>query len=169
MRRYKITKQETNRDNLSANSDLNEIGIIEVQATDKKIDVAGVIREGDNNSFEKLVKANLRLVKLVAKNYQNQGLSLAYLINEGNFGLITAAERFDKTNGFSFIPFATWWIRQSILQAIKENSVIVMLPLNKIGSNNKIRTIFKKIEQEYQCEPTIDEIKEIMELFPEIV
>jgi len=168
MRHFKITKQITNRDNLSMGLNLNEIGITEVQKEDQKIDLAGRIREGDSDSIEELVKANLRLVELVAKNYQNQGLSLSDLINEGNFGLITAAERFDKTNGFSFIPFAMWWIRQSILQSIKENSIIVWLSLNKIGPNNKIRKMFNKLGQEYQHEPTIDEITEIMEFFSEI-
>lgn len=168
MRQFKITKQITSRDNISMGLDLDEITIMEIQTANKKNPLAGSIRKRDRDFFEELVKANIKLVELVAKNYQNQGLSLSDLENEGNFGLITAAERFDRTNGLSFIPYATWWIRQSILQAIKENSIIVKLPLNQIGSNDKIRMMFKKIEQEYQREPTIDEMKEIKQLFPEI-
>jgi len=165
MRQLKLTK----RNNLVMRSNLNEIGKLEVQAANKEITLSGRNREGNDDSFVKMVKANQRLVKLVATKYQNQGLSLAHLISEGNLGLINAAERFDKTNEYAFIPFAMWWIHQSILQSIKENSIIVSLPLNKIGSNNKIRKIFIKLEKEYQREPSLDEMNEIMAFFPEIV
>ena len=138
MRQLKITKQVTNRDNFSINIYLQEIGKINLLSANEEFELASRISEGDRDAFEKLVKANLRFVVSVSKQYQNQGLSLSDLINEGNLGLITAAERFDRSRGFKFISYAVWWIRQSILQAIAENSRMVRLPLNKIGLKNKI-------------------------------
>jgi RNA polymerase primary sigma factor len=138
-------------------------------SADKEVELAKRIRKGDREALETLIKANLRFVVSVSKQYQNQGLSLPDLINEGNLGLIKAAERFDETRGFKFISYAVWWIRQSILQALAEQSRIVRLPLNKIGSINKINKTFNKLEQEFQRDPTIDEVAELMESRSELI
>ncbi|HPS13499.1 MAG TPA: sigma-70 family RNA polymerase sigma factor, partial [Prolixibacteraceae bacterium] len=142
MRQLKITKQVTNRETLSLDKYLHEIGKVELLTPDKEVELAKRIKKGDRDAFEKLIKSNLRFVVSVAKQYQNQGLSLPDLINEGNLGLIKAAQRFDETRGFKFISYAVWWIRQSILQALAEQARIVRLPLNKIGSINKINKTF---------------------------
>jgi RNA polymerase primary sigma factor len=169
MRQLKITKQVTNRDTLSLDKYLHEIGKVELLSADKEVELAKRIRKGDREALEILVKANLRFVVSVSKQYQNQGLSLPDLINEGNLGLIKAAERFDETRGFKFISYAVWWIRQSILQALAEQSRIVRLPLNKIGSINKINKTFNRLEQEYQRDPTIDEVADLMESKSEVI
>lgn len=169
MRQLKITKQVTNRDTLSLDKYLHEIGKVELLPAEKEVELAKCIKKGDQKAFETLIKANLRFVVSVSKQYQNQGLSLPDLINEGNLGLIKAAERFDETRGFKFISYAVWWIRQSILQAIAEQARIVRLPLNKIGSINKINKAFNQLEQEFQREPTTDEIAELMEIKPELI
>ncbi|HKL33476.1 MAG TPA: RNA polymerase sigma factor RpoD/SigA [Tangfeifania sp.] len=163
MRQLKITKQVTNRDTLSLDKYLHEIGKVELLSADKEVELAKRIKKGDSEALDTLVKANLRFVVSVSKQYQNQGLSLPDLINEGNLGLIKAAERFDETRGFKFISYAVWWIRQSILQALAEQARIVRLPLNKIGSINKINKAFNKLEQEFQREPTTDEVANLME------
>jgi len=162
MRQLKITKQVTNRDTLSLDKYLHEIGKVELLTAEKEVELAKRIKKGDKEALETLIKANLRFVVSVSKQYQNQGLSLPDLINEGNLGLIKAAERFDETRGFKFISYAVWWIRQSILQALAEQARIVRLPLNKIGSINKINKAFNKLEQEYQREPTTDEVADLM-------
>jgi RNA polymerase primary sigma factor len=169
MRQLKITKQVTNRDTLSLDKYLHEIGKVELLSAEKEVELAKRIKKGDRQALETLIKANLRFVVSVSKQYQNQGLSLPDLINEGNLGLIKAAERFDETRGFKFISYAVWWIRQSILQALAEQARIVRLPLNKIGSINKINKAFNKLEQEFQREPTIEEVAELMEAKPELV
>lgn len=169
MRQLKITKQVTNRDSLSLDKYLHEIGKVELLSAEKEVELAKRIKKGDRKAMETLIKANLRFVVSVAKQYQNQGLSLSDLINEGNLGLIKAAERFDETRGFKFISYAVWWIRQSILQALAEQARIVRLPLNKIGSINKINRAFNQLEQEYQREPTVEEIAELMEAKPDLV
>ncbi len=169
MRQLKITKQVTNRDTLSLDKYLHEIGKVELLTAEREVELAKKIRKGDNAALETLIKANLRFVVSVSKQYQNQGLSLSDLINEGNLGLIKAAQRFDETRGFKFISYAVWWIRQSILQALAEQARIVRLPLNKIGSINKINKTFSKLEQEYQREPTIDEVALMMETKPELI
>eukprot|EP00764_Aduncisulcus_paluster_P014121 gnl/Carplike_NY0171/7981_a11060_173.p1 GENE.gnl/Carplike_NY0171/7981_a11060_173~~gnl/Carplike_NY0171/7981_a11060_173.p1 ORF type:complete len:289 (-),score=25.70 gnl/Carplike_NY0171/7981_a11060_173:160-1026(-) len=169
MRQLKITKQVTNRDTLSLDKYLHEIGKVELLSAEKEVELAKRIKKGDRQALETLIKANLRFVVSVSKQYQNQGLSLPDLINEGNLGLIKAAERFDETRGFKFISYAVWWIRQSILQALAEQARIVRLPLNKIGSINKINKVFNKLEQEYQREPTVEEVAEILEARPEMV
>jgi RNA polymerase primary sigma factor len=169
MRQLKITKQVTNRDTVSLDKYLHEIGKVELLTAEKEVELAKRIRKGDREALEMLVKANLRFVVSVSKQYQNQGLSLPDLINEGNLGLIKAAERFDETRGFKFISYAVWWIRQSILQALAEQSRIVRLPLNKIGSINKINKAFNKLEQEFQRDPTIDEISKLMESSTEMI
>jgi len=169
MRQLKITKQVTNRDTLSLDKYLHEIGKVELLSAEKEVELAKRIKKGDRQALEILIKANLRFVVSVSKQYQNQGLSLPDLINEGNLGLIKAAERFDETRGFKFISYAVWWIRQSILQALAEQARIVRLPLNKIGSINKINKAFSKLEQEYQREPTIEEIAELMDSKPELI
>lgn len=169
MRQLKITKQVTNRDTLSLDKYLHEIGKVELLSAEKEVELAKRIKKGDREALETLIKANLRFVVSVSKQYQNQGLSLPDLINEGNLGLIKAAERFDETRGFKFISYAVWWIRQSILQALAEQARIVRLPLNKIGSINKINKAFNKLEQEFQREPTADEIAEIMEVKSELI
>ncbi len=169
MRQLKITKQVTNRDTLSLDKYLHEIGKVELLSAEKEVELAKRIKKGDKDALETLIKGNLRFVVSVSKQYQNQGLSLPDLINEGNLGLIKAAERFDETRGFKFISYAVWWIRQSILQALAEQARIVRLPLNKIGSINKINKAFNKLEQEFQREPTIDEVAELMESRPEII
>jgi RNA polymerase primary sigma factor len=169
MRQLKITKQVTNRDTLSLDKYLHEIGKVELLSADKEVELAKRIRKGDRDALEILIKANLRFVVSVSKQYQNQGLSLPDLINEGNLGLIKAAERFDETRGFKFISYAVWWIRQSILQALAEQSRIVRLPLNKIGSINKINKTFNRLEQEYQRDPTVDEVAALMESRSEVI
>ncbi len=169
MRQLKITKQVTNRDTLSLDKYLHEIGKVELLSAEKEVELAKRIKKGDAAALEMLIKANLRFVVSVSKQYQNQGLSLPDLINEGNLGLIKAAERFDETRGFKFISYAVWWIRQSILQALAEQARIVRLPLNKIGSINKINKAFNKLEQEFQREPTIDEVAALMEAKPELI
>lgn len=169
MRQLKITKQVTNRDTLSLDKYLHEIGKVELLSADKEVELAKRIRKGDREALETLIKANLRFVVSVSKQYQNQGLSLPDLINEGNLGLIKAAERFDETRGFKFISYAVWWIRQSILQALAEQSRIVRLPLNKIGSINKINKMFNRLEQEFQRDPTVEEVAEMMESKSEMI
>ncbi len=169
MRQLKITKQVTNRDTLSLDKYLHEIGKVELLSAEKEVELAKRIRKGDEEALKTLINANLRFVVSVSKQYQNQGLSLPDLINEGNLGLIKAAQRFDETRGFKFISYAVWWIRQSILQALAEQARIVRLPLNKIGSINKINKAFNQLEQQYQREPTIDEVADLMESRPEII
>lgn len=169
MRQLKITKQVTNRDTLSLDKYLHEIGKVELLSAEKEVELAKRIKKGDNEALDSLIKGNLRFVVSVSKQYQNQGLSLPDLINEGNLGLIKAAQRFDETRGFKFISYAVWWIRQSILQALAEQARIVRLPLNKIGSINKINKAFSKLEQEFQREPTVDEVAELMEAKSELV
>lgn len=163
MRQLKISKQITNRESQSLDKYLQEIGKVELLTPDDEVELARRIREGDQAALEKLTKANLRFVVSVAKQYQNQGLSLGDLINEGNLGLIKAAKRFDETRGFKFISYAVWWIRQSILQALAEQSRIVRLPLNRVGALNKIGKAFSKLEQEFEREPSPQEISEILE------
>ncbi|HRH66193.1 MAG TPA: sigma-70 family RNA polymerase sigma factor [Bacteroidia bacterium] len=162
MRQLKITKQVTNRETASLDKYLQEIGRVELITAEEEVRLAQLIKKGDPKALERLTKANLRFVVSVAKQYQNQGLTLGDLINEGNLGLIKAAQRFDETRGFKFISYAVWWIRQSILQALAEQSRIVRLPLNKIGSINKINKTFSKLEQEYEREPSPEEIAESM-------
>ena len=162
MRQLKITKQVTNRETASLDKYLQEIGRVELITAEEEVRLAQLIKKGDPKALERLTKANLRFVVSVAKQYQNQGLTLGDLINEGNLGLIKAAQRFDETRGFKFISYAVWWIRQSILQALAEQSRIVRLPLNKIGSINKINKSFSKLEQEYEREPSPEEIAESM-------
>lgn len=164
MRQLKITKQVTNRETASLDKYLQEIGKVELITAEEEVDLAKRIKQGDNRALEKLTKANLRFVVSVSKQYQNQGLSLPDLINEGNLGLIKAAQRFDETRGFKFISYAVWWIRQSILQALAEQSRIVRLPLNKIGSISKINKTFARLEQEYEREPTAHEIAKELEI-----
>jgi len=158
MRQLKITRQVTNRDTPSLDKYLHEIGKVELISAEEEVELARLIKQGNQSALTKLVNSNLRFVVSVSKQYQNQGLSLPDLINEGNLGLIKAALRFDETRGFKFISYAVWWIRQSILQALAEQARIVRLPLNKIGSINKINKTFARLEQEYEREPTIDEI-----------
>ena len=164
MRQLKITKSITNRESQSLEKYLQEIGKVDLLTPDDEVDLAQRIREGDQIALEKLTKANLRFVVSVAKQYQNQGLSLSDLINEGNLGLIKAAQRFDETRGFKFISYAVWWIRQSILQALAEQSRIVRLTLNKVGSLNKINKAFSELEQTFEREPTAEELAEVLEL-----
>ena len=164
MRQLKITKSITNRESQSLEKYLQEIGREGLITADEEVILAKKIREGDQVALEKLTKSNLRFVVSVAKQYQNQGLSLPDLINEGNLGLIKAAQRFDETRGFKFISYAVWWIRQSILQAIAEQSRIVRLPLNQVGSLNKINKAFSRLEQEFEREPSPAELAKILEL-----
>ena len=164
MRQLKISKQITGRDSFSIEKYLQEIGKIDVLSPDEEVALAKKIRAGDLAARELLVKSNLRFVVSVAKQYQNNGMSLGDLINEGNLGLIKAAECFDETKGFKFISYAVWWIRQSILQAIAENSRLVRLPLNKISSINKVNKFFFRLEQEFQREPTAEEIAREMDV-----
>lgn len=164
MRQLKISKQITNRESQSLDKYLQEIGKVDLLTPDEEVSLAKRIREGDQIALEKLTKANLRFVVSVAKQYQNQGLSLGDLINEGNLGLIKAAQRFDETRGFKFISYAVWWIRQSILQALAEQSRIVRLPLNRVGSLNKISKTFSELEQRYEREPSPQELAEELEL-----
>lgn len=164
MRQLKITKSITNRESAALEKYLQEIGKEEMVTAEEEVELAQRIRKGDQKALERLTKANLRFVVSVAKQYQNQGLSLADLINEGNMGLIKAAERFDETRGFKFISYAVWWIRQSILQAIAEQSRIVRLPLNQVGSVAKINRVLSKFEQENERRPSVDEISERIDL-----
>lgn len=162
MRQLKITKSITNRDSASLEKYLQEIGRVDLITADEEVQLARRIKQGDTQALEKLTKANLRFVVSVAKQYQNQGLTLPDLINEGNLGLIKAAERFDETRGFKFISYAVWWIRQSILQALAEQSRIVRLPLNKVGSLNKINKAFQALEQEFEREPAPEELAQML-------
>jgi len=164
MRQLKITKQVTNRETASLDKYLQEIGKVELINAEEEVELARKIKAGDQKALEKLTKANLRFVVSVSKQYQNQGLTLPDLINEGNLGLIKAAQRFDETRGFKFISYAVWWIRQSILQALAEQSRIVRLPLNKIGSINKINKAFSHLEQEFEREPSYEEIAIVLEM-----
>ncbi|MCF8276353.1 MAG: hypothetical protein RL266_1025 [Bacteroidota bacterium] len=164
MRQLKITKSITNRESASLDKYLQEIGKEDLITADMEVILAQRIKAGDQAALEKLTKANLRFVVSVAKQYQNQGLSLPDLINEGNLGLIKAAQRFDETRGFKFISYAVWWIRQSILQALAEQSRIVRLPLNQVGSLNKINKAFSKLEQEFEREPSAEELSEVLEI-----
>ena len=169
MRQLKITKSITNRESQSLEKYLQEIGKVDLLTPEEEVDLAKRIKQGDQEALEKLTKANLRFVVSVAKQYQNQGLSLSDLINEGNLGLIKAAQRFDETRGFKFISYAVWWIRQSILQALAEQSRIVRLPLNKVGSLNKINRAFSELEQEFEREPSSEELAETLEIATEEV
>lgn len=164
MRQLKITKSITNRESASLDKYLQEIGREELITAEEEVQLAKKIRDGDQRALEKLTRANLRFVVSVAKQYQNQGLSLPDLINEGNLGLIKAAKRFDETRGFKFISYAVWWIRQSILQALAEQSRIVRLPLNQVGSLNKINKAYSKLEQEFEREPSAEELANILDL-----
>lgn len=164
MRQLKITKSITNRESASLDKYLQEIGREDLITAEEEVILAKKIKDGDQAALEKLTRANLRFVVSVAKQYQNQGLSLPDLINEGNLGLIKAARRFDETRGFKFISYAVWWIRQSILQALAEQSRIVRLPLNQVGSLNKINKAFSKLEQEFEREPSAEELSGILDL-----
>ncbi len=166
MRQLKITNKITARESLSLDKYLNDIGKIPMLTADDEATLAKAIREGDTNALDTLTKSNLRFVVSVAKQYQNQGLSLSDLINEGNVGLMKAAKRFDETKGFKFISYAVWWIRQSILQSIVEYSRIVRLPLNKVGSYNKVNEAFLNFVQEFEREPTNEELAELLEMNP---
>src|SRR5687767_5728867 len=167
MRQLKITKSITNRESRSLDKYLQEIGKEELITAEEEVDLARKIKQGDQVALEKLTRANLRFVVSVAKQYQNQGLTLPDLINEGNLGLIKAAQRFDETRGFKFISYAVWWIRQSILQALAEQSRIVRLPLNKIGAINKINKTMSKLEQDLEREPSYDEIAQVLDMLPQ--
>ena len=169
MRHLRIAKQITNRDSASLDLYLHEIGKVSLITIEEEINLARKIKNGDRKAFEMLITSNLRFVVSVAKQYQNQGLTLSDLINEGNLGLIKAAERYDETRGFKFISYAVWWIRQSILQAVAEHSRIVRLPLNKIGSILKINSAFTKLEQDYQREPIPEEIAEMLKFQIKVV
>ena len=164
MRQLKITKSITNRESASLDKYLQEIGREPLIPVDEEVELARMIRHGDRAALEKLVKANLRFVVSVAKQYQNQGLSLPDLIDEGNLGLIKAAEKFDETRGFKFISYAVWWIRQSILQALAEQARIVRLPLNQVGSLNKINKAFQRFEQEFERKPSAEELAELLDI-----
>ncbi|MGI2298645.1 sigma-70 family RNA polymerase sigma factor [Candidatus Cardinium hertigii] len=169
MRQLKISKQITNRESQSLDKYLQEIGRVPLLSADEEVELSKKIRMGDRAAFERLTKANLRFVVSVAKQYQNQGLSLSDLINEGNLGLIKSAQRFDEKRGFKFISYAVWWIRQSILQALAEQARIVRLPLNRISSLSKISRTFSRLEQKYEREPTVEELAEFLEIDPEEV
>ena len=162
MRQLKIAKQVTNRETASLDKYLQEIGRVDLITADEEVELARKIRDGDRLALERLTKANLRFVVSVSKQYQNQGLALPDLINEGNLGLIKAAERFDETRGFKFISYAVWWIRQSILQALAEQARIVRLPLNKIGNINKINRAFSELEQKFERPPSAEELAEFL-------
>jgi RNA polymerase primary sigma factor len=164
MRQLKITKSITNRESQSLEKYLQEIGKVELITPEEEVKLAIRIKQGDQKALDKLTKANLRFVVSVAKQYQNQGLTLPDLINEGNLGLIKAAQRFDETRGFKFISYAVWWIRQSILQALAEQSRIVRLPLNKVGLTNRIQKAYSMLEQQYEREPSAEELAEVLEL-----
>merc|ERR1711974_340759 len=164
MRQLKITKQVTNRESKSLNNYLQDVSKLDLITAEEEVELAQRIREGDQIALEKLTKANLRFVVSVAKQYQNQGLRLPDLINEGNVGLVKAAKRFDETRGFKFISYAVWWIRQAILQALAEQSRIVRLPLNKIGSINKINKAFSYLEQSLERPPSAEEIAKELDM-----
>lgn len=164
MRQLKITKSITNRESQSLEKYLQEIGKVELISPEEEVRLAVLIKQGDQRSLDRLTKANLRFVVSVAKQYQNQGLSLPDLINEGNLGLIKAAQRFDETRGFKFISYAVWWIRQSILQALAEQARIVRLPLNKVGLTNRIQKAFSALEQQFEREPSAEELAELLEM-----
>lgn len=164
MRQLKISKQITNRESQSLDKYLQEIGKVDLITAEEEVVLAKRIQQGDQRALEKLTKANLRFVVSVAKQYQNQGLTLGDLINEGNLGLIKAGQRFDETRGFKFISYAVWWIRQSILQALAEQSRIVRLPLNRVGSLNKISKAFSQLEQEFEREPTAEELAQVLDM-----
>ena len=169
MRQLKITNKITNRESLALDKYLNDISKIELVNADQEAHLARKIREGDQEALETLTNANLRFVVSVSKQYQNQGLSLSDLINEGNVGLMKAAKRFDETKGFKFISYAVWWIRQSILQAIVENSRLVRLPLNKVGSYNRVNEAYVSFQQEFEREPSIEELADVLEMKPKDV
>src|SRR5437868_13134369 len=164
MRKLKITKSITNRESQSLEKYLQEIGKVELISPEEEVRLAGLIKQGDQRALDRLTKANLRFVVSVAKQYQNQGLSLPDLINEGNLGLSKAAQRFDETKGFKFISYAVWWIRQSILQALAEQGRLVRLPQNKIGTYNKANKAYMAFEQEHEREPSTEELSEILEM-----
>jgi RNA polymerase primary sigma factor len=164
MRQLKITKSITNRESQSLEKYLQEIGKVDLITPEEEVKLARLIKQGDQKALDRLTKANLRFVVSVAKQYQNQGLSLPDLINEGNLGLIKAAQRFDETRGFKFISYAVWWIRQSILQALAEQSRIVRLPLNKVGLTNRIQKAYSQLEQEFEREPSAEELAFILEI-----
>jgi RNA polymerase primary sigma factor len=169
MRQLKITKSITNRESQSLEKYLQEIGKVDLITPEEEVQLAEKIRQGDQRALDRLTKANLRFVVSVAKQYQNQGLTLPDLINEGNLGLIKAAQRFDETRGFKFISYAVWWIRQSILQALAEQSRIVRLPLNKVGLTNRISKAYQLLEQEFEREPTSEELADHLEITAEEV
>ena len=169
MRQLKIAKQVTNRETASLDKYLQEIGRVDLITADEEVELAKRIKEGDRQALERLTKANLRFVVSVSKQYQNQGLTLSDLINEGNLGLIKAAERFDETRGFKFISYAVWWIRQSIVQALAEQARIVRLPLNKIGNINKINRAYSELEQKFERPPSADELAEMLDCTPQEV
>jgi len=164
MRQLKITKSITNRESQSLEKYLQEIGKVELITPEEEVKLARLIKQGDQRALDRLTKANLRFVVSVAKQYQNQGLSLPDLINEGNLGLIKAAQRFDETRGFKFISYAVWWIRQSILQALAEQARIVRLPLNKVGLTNRVQKAFSQLEQEFEREPSAEELAELLDM-----
>ena len=164
MRQLKITKSITNRESQSLEKYLQEIGKVELISPEEEVRLATLIKQGDQPSLDRLTKANLRFVVSVAKQYQNQGLSLPDLINEGNLGLIKAAQRFDETRGFKFISYAVWWIRQSILQSLAEQARIVRLPLNKVGLTNRIQKAYSQLEQEFEREPSAEELAEVLDM-----
>jgi RNA polymerase primary sigma factor len=164
MRQLKITKSITNRESQSLEKYLQEIGKVELVTPEEEVQLAERIRQGDQRALDRLTRANLRFVVSVAKQYQNQGLSLPDLINEGNLGLIKAAQRFDETRGFKFISYAVWWIRQSILQALAEQARIVRLPLNKVGLTSRINKAYSQLEQEFEREPSAEELSEILDI-----
>ncbi len=164
MRQLKITKSITNRESQSLEKYLQEIGKVELISPEEEVKLATLIKQGDQKALDRLTKANLRFVVSVAKQYQNQGLSLPDLINEGNVGLIKAAQRFDETRGFKFISYAVWWIRQSILQALAEQSRIVRLPLNKVGLTNRIQKAYSLLEQQFEREPSAEELAEVLDM-----
>src|SRR5947208_13594373 len=164
MRQLKITKSITNRESQSLEKYLQEIGKVELITPEEEVKLAIRIKQGDQKALDKLTKANLRFVVSVAKQYQNQGLTLPDLINEGNLGLIKAAQRFDETRGFKFISYAVWWIRQSILQALAEQSRIVRLPLNKVGLTNRIQKAYSQLEQQFEREQSPEQLAEVLEL-----
>ena len=164
MRQLKITKSITNRESQSLEKYLQEIGKVELITPEEEVRLARLIKQGDQKALDRLTKANLRFVVSVAKQYQNQGLSLPDLINEGNLGLIKAAQRFDETKGFKFISYAVWWIRQSILQALAEQARIVRLPLNKVGLTNRIQKAMSQLEQEFEREPSAEELAEMLNM-----
>lgn len=169
MRQLKISKSITNRESQSLEKYLQEIGKVELIGPEEEVSLARLIKQGDQRALDRLTRANLRFVVSVSKQYQNQGLSLPDLINEGNLGLIKAAQRFDETRGFKFISYAVWWIRQSILQALAEQSRIVRLPLNKVGLTNRIQKAFSQLEQEFEREPSPEELAELLQMDTEEV